>query len=135
MPRRVALHAYSQCQDQVLTLIELQRWSRRDDDADQCIVGWRRCAVNAGSSDGAGNAIAIDPGVRSIRYAWAIRRMRSLLMRVPFEAKNIDINDTMPEVFDFLSIQASARNVALYLRPSPEPLRVKVIRLNYSRLL
>ena len=46
--------------------------------------------------------------------------MRSLLMRVPFEAKNIDINDTMREVFDFLSIQAaSARNVALYLRPSP----------------
>jgi signal transduction histidine kinase len=58
-------------------------------------------------------------------YAWAIRRMRSLLMRVPFEAKNIDTNDTMREVFDFLSIQASARNVALYLRPSPEPLRVK----------
>ena len=56
-------------------------------------------------------------------------------MRAPFEAKNIDINDTMREVFDFLSIQASARNVALYLRPSPEPLRVKVIRLNYSRLL
>jgi signal transduction histidine kinase len=60
-----------------------------------------------------------------LRASEVIRRMRSLLMKVPFEAKNIDINDTMREVFDFLSIQASARNVALYLRPSPEPLRVK----------
>jgi signal transduction histidine kinase len=37
----------------------------------------------------------------------------------------VDINDTMREVFDFISVQASARNVALYLNPSPEPLRVK----------
>ena len=46
-------------------------------------------------------------------------------MRAPFEAKNIDINDTMREVLDFLSIQALAWNVALCLGPSPEPLRVK----------
>jgi signal transduction histidine kinase len=31
----------------------------------------------------------------------------------------------MREVFDFLSVQASARNVALYLTPSPSPLPVK----------
>ena len=57
-----------------------------------------------------------------LRASEVIRRMRSLLMRAPFEANNIDINDTMREVFDFLSIQASARNVTLYLKPSPEPL-------------
>jgi hypothetical protein len=39
------------------------------------------------------------------------------------------------QVFDFRSIQASARNVTLHLKPSPEPLRVKVIRFNYSMLL
>jgi signal transduction histidine kinase len=60
-----------------------------------------------------------------LRASEVIHRMRSFLTRSPFEAKNIDINDTMREVFDFLSVQASARNVALYLKPSQEPLRVK----------
>jgi signal transduction histidine kinase len=59
------------------------------------------------------------------RAGEVIRRMRSFLMGAPFEAKNIDINDTMREAFDFLSVQASARNVALYFNPSPEPLRVR----------
>ena len=60
-----------------------------------------------------------------LRASEVIHRMRSFLTRSPFEAKSIDINDTMREVFDFLSVQASARNVALYLKPSQEPLRVK----------
>jgi hypothetical protein len=51
--------------------------------------------------------------------------VRSFLPRAPFETNNIDINDTMREVFDFLSVQASARNVALYLAPSPSPLPMK----------
>lgn len=59
-----------------------------------------------------------------LRASEVIHRMRSFLLKEPFEAKNIDINETMREVFDFLSVQASARNVALYLRPSPQPLRV-----------
>jgi signal transduction histidine kinase len=60
-----------------------------------------------------------------VRASEVIRRMRSFLLRAPFEAKNIDINDTMRQVFDFLSVQASARNVAMYLNPSPSPLWVK----------
>jgi signal transduction histidine kinase len=60
-----------------------------------------------------------------LRASEVMHRMRSFLIRAPFEAKDIDINDTVREVFDFLSIQASARNVALYLTMSPEPLRVK----------
>jgi len=59
-----------------------------------------------------------------LRASEVIRRMRSFLLRAPFEAKNIDINDTMRQVFDFLSVQASARNVAMYLNPSPSPLWV-----------
>lgn len=59
-----------------------------------------------------------------LRASEVIHRMRSLLLKAPFEAKNIDINETMRDVFDFLSVQASARNIALYLRPYPQPLRV-----------
>ncbi|WP_249144041.1 ABC transporter substrate binding protein [Bradyrhizobium lablabi] len=60
-----------------------------------------------------------------LRASEVIRRMRSLLKRVPFETKEIDLNQTMREAFDFLSLQASARNVAFYLQTSPEALRVK----------
>ena len=42
-----------------------------------------------------------------------IRRMRSFLKRTPYEDRDIDLNDAISEVFDFLSVQASARNVAL----------------------
>ncbi len=59
------------------------------------------------------------------RASEVIHRARSFLTRAPFETKNIDINDTMREVFDFLSVQASARNVALHLTPSPSPIPVK----------
>jgi signal transduction histidine kinase len=51
--------------------------------------------------------------------------MRSFLKRTPFETKDIDLNDTMREVFEFLSVQASARDIALYLQASPEALRVQ----------
>ena len=54
-----------------------------------------------------------------------IHRMRRFLKREPFEAKEIDVNETMRDAFGFLSIQASARNVALYLKLSSEPLLVK----------
>jgi len=46
--------------------------------------------------------------------------MRSLLKRTPFETKEVDLNELAREAFAFLSMQASARNVALYLRESPE---------------
>jgi signal transduction histidine kinase len=60
-----------------------------------------------------------------LRASEVIHRMRSFLKRTPFEIKDIDLNDTMREVFEFLSVQASARNIALYLQPSPEALHVK----------
>jgi signal transduction histidine kinase len=60
-----------------------------------------------------------------LRASEVIHRMRSFLKRTPFETKDIDLNDTMREVFEFLSVQASARDIALYLQASPEALRVK----------
>lgn len=60
-----------------------------------------------------------------IRASEVIHRMRSFLRRTPFEDKVIDLNDTVRKVFEFLSIQASARNVALYLEPSRDPVQVR----------
>jgi signal transduction histidine kinase len=60
-----------------------------------------------------------------LRANEVIRRMRSFLKRAPFETKVVDLNDLAREAFEFLSIQASARNVALYLSESPETLRVR----------
>ena len=60
-----------------------------------------------------------------IRASEIIHRMRSFLRRTPFEDNVIDLNDTVRKVFDFLSAQASARKVALYVEPSREPLQVR----------
>ncbi len=60
-----------------------------------------------------------------LRASEVIHRMRSFLLRAPFETKNINVNDAVREVFDFLSVQASDQNVAMYLKPSPSPLWVK----------
>jgi signal transduction histidine kinase len=51
--------------------------------------------------------------------------MRGFLKRAPFETKEVDLNELTRETFKFLSNQASARNVALYLKESPEDLRVR----------
>jgi signal transduction histidine kinase len=60
-----------------------------------------------------------------LRANEVIRRMRGFLKRTPFETKEVDLNDVAREAFLFLSSQASARNVALYLTESPETLRLK----------
>lgn len=60
-----------------------------------------------------------------LRASEVIHRMRSLLKRRPFETKQIDLNDTIREVFEFLSVQASAHNVGLHLQASPETLCVR----------
>jgi signal transduction histidine kinase len=59
------------------------------------------------------------------RAGEVIRRLRGFLKRTPFETKDLDLNEVMNEVFKFLTVQASARNVALYLQTAPGPLRIK----------
>ena len=54
-----------------------------------------------------------------------VRRMRRFVRQSPIEPREIDLNATIREVFEFLSGQASARNVTLELQTSAEPLRVK----------
>lgn len=58
------------------------------------------------------------------RAGEVIRRLRSFLKRTPFEPRNIDVNEIMTDAFKFLSIQASARNVALVLHTAPGALRI-----------
>jgi signal transduction histidine kinase len=60
-----------------------------------------------------------------LRAGEIIHRLRSFTKRTSFESKDVDLNVTLREVFDFLSVQAAARNVALDLKASPEVLRVK----------
>jgi signal transduction histidine kinase len=59
------------------------------------------------------------------RAGEVIRRLRGYLTRTPFETKDIDLNQIMGEAFKFLSVQASARNIALYLQTAPGELRIK----------
>jgi C4-dicarboxylate-specific signal transduction histidine kinase len=59
------------------------------------------------------------------RAGEVIRRLRGFLKRTPFETRDIDVNQIMGEAFKFLSVQASTRNVALYLQTSPGALRIK----------
>lgn len=59
------------------------------------------------------------------RASEVIHRMRSFLKRTPFEVKDIDLNDIVRQAFDFLAVQASSHNVALYYTPCREALRIK----------
>jgi signal transduction histidine kinase len=59
------------------------------------------------------------------RAGEVIRRLRGYLTRTPFETKDLDLNQIMGETFKFLSVQASARNIALYLQTAPGELRIK----------
>ncbi len=60
-----------------------------------------------------------------LRANEVLQRMRGFLKRTPFEKKDIDLNDTMREVFGFLTVQASMRNIALYLDASPKALPIR----------
>jgi signal transduction histidine kinase len=58
------------------------------------------------------------------RASQVLLRLRGFLRRAPFEVRDIDLNDIMKEAFGFLAVQASTRNVALYLQPAAGDLRV-----------
>ncbi|HZC96316.1 MAG TPA: ABC transporter substrate binding protein [Bradyrhizobium sp.] len=60
-----------------------------------------------------------------LRANAVIQRLRSFLKRTPFEIRDVDLNQITREAFGFLAVQASTRNVALYLQPTSAELRVK----------
>jgi signal transduction histidine kinase len=59
------------------------------------------------------------------RASHVLERLRGFLRRAPFEVRDLDLNEVMREAFGLLAVQASARNVALYLQPAAGDLRVK----------
>jgi C4-dicarboxylate-specific signal transduction histidine kinase len=59
------------------------------------------------------------------RAGQVLERLRGFLKRAPFETRDVDLNKIMREAFGFLTVQASASNVALYLRPAKDDLWVK----------
>jgi signal transduction histidine kinase len=69
------------------------------------------------------------------RASDVIRRLRSLLKKTAFAPQQIDINETVDEVFDFLSVQASARKVTITRGLSSHSLRVKGDRIHLQQVL
>jgi signal transduction histidine kinase len=59
------------------------------------------------------------------RAAEVLRRLRGLLKKGAVEPRDIDLNQTVTEVFSLASVQAAARNVELSCVPAPQPMRVR----------
>ena len=69
------------------------------------------------------------------RASEVIKRLRRLLTKAVFRAQDIDLNDTVREVFEFLSVQASARNVTLSSTLAPSALRVSGDRIQLQQVI
>ena len=69
------------------------------------------------------------------RATEVIRRLRRLLGKSAIEAQNIDLNETVREVFEFLAVQAAARDVTLSSRLAQGPLRVSGDRIQLQQVI
>jgi signal transduction histidine kinase len=65
------------------------------------------------------------------RASEMIRRLRSMLKRVPFEVRDTDLNDTVREVIGFLTTLTESRGIALKYTPAATelPIRGDVVQL------
>jgi signal transduction histidine kinase/ABC-type uncharacterized transport system substrate-binding protein len=69
------------------------------------------------------------------RASEVLRRLRGLLKRSAFELRDIDLNETVSEVFAFISDLAKVRGVMLHWVPSPQPLRVRGDRVQLQQVI
>jgi signal transduction histidine kinase len=69
------------------------------------------------------------------RATEVIRRLRGLLGKSAIEAQDIDLNETVREVFEILGVQAAARNVTLSSRLAQGPLRVSGDRIQLQQVI
>jgi signal transduction histidine kinase len=69
------------------------------------------------------------------RAGEVIRRLRRLLAKAPLEPQEIDLNEMLSEVFDFLSAQASARAVTLSTSLAPQLPRVSGDRIQLQQVI
>jgi len=69
------------------------------------------------------------------RASEIIRRLRSILKNAPPETKDLDLNEVVREVFDFLAVHAGARNVALSNVPAQQMLQVHGDRIQIQQVI
>jgi signal transduction histidine kinase len=69
------------------------------------------------------------------RASEVIRRMRSLLKKAPFDAKNIDLNDLVRETVEFLSVLAVARKFELVSVIIPDALPILADRIQLQQVI
>jgi len=69
------------------------------------------------------------------RASEVIRRLRNLLKKSVFEPQQVELNQTLHEVFEILSVQALGRNVTLSSDLSPQPLRVSGDRIQLQQVI
>ena len=69
------------------------------------------------------------------RAGEVIRRLRSLLMRAPFEARQIDLNETVHEALDLVSALSHARGVLLDDVLTGSPLLVKADNIQLQQVV
>ncbi len=69
------------------------------------------------------------------RAGEVIRRIRSLLKKAPYEAKDIDLNDVVRETVEFLSALAIARRVELVSVITPDALPITGDRIQLQQVI
>ena len=69
------------------------------------------------------------------RAAEIIRRLRNILKKAPSETRDLDLNEVVREVFDFLAVQAGARGVALSNVPAQQMLQVHGDRIQVQQVI
>ena len=70
-----------------------------------------------------------------VRASEVLRRLRGLLKKTAFELQDIDLNETVGEVFAFISGLAKVRGVMLHWVPSPKPLRMRGDRVQLQQVV
>jgi len=68
------------------------------------------------------------------RATEVIKRLRNLLGKTPSEIQEIDLNEVVREVFEFLSTQARSRHITLNTSLAPQALRVSGDRIQLQQV-
>src|SRR5262249_20713861 len=69
------------------------------------------------------------------RASEVIKRLRRLLTKSDVQAQDVDLNDTVREAFEFLTVQARSRNVVLSSAPSSQDVLVNGDRIQLQQVI
>jgi signal transduction histidine kinase len=69
------------------------------------------------------------------RASEVLRRLRGLLGKTASELQEIDLGNTVSDVFDFVSVLASTRSITLSCMPAAKPLRVRGDRIQLQQVI